>query len=136
MLTSLAQYYTLKLIFLAYLAHPQTRGALKLHESVFRPLLARASAPTSSAYTPPTSKPSTSSASSPNPFTNKGYDTGSSGSQPSSNAGTVQLPSGGGTGVGLQIPNDSATGLDGGVTGPSGSLGAGMANDTRSQSAY
>ncbi|WVQ97811.1 hypothetical protein IAU59_004926 [Kwoniella sp. CBS 9459] len=36
------QYYTIKLLFLAYLLHPRTQGALKVNQSVFRPLLARA----------------------------------------------------------------------------------------------
>ncbi|WVF70074.1 hypothetical protein IAT40_004861 [Kwoniella sp. CBS 6097] len=88
------QYYTVKLLFLAYLLHPRTQGALKVNQSVFRPLLARAQQaqstshsgsssnyssgtgsntysakqstyPTANVQTPPTSKPSLSSASSP-----------------------------------------------------------------------
>ncbi|OCF37580.1 hypothetical protein I317_05004 [Kwoniella heveanensis CBS 569] len=43
------QYYTVKLLFLAYLLHPRTQGALKVNESVFRPLLARAQQAQSSA---------------------------------------------------------------------------------------
>ncbi|WWD22053.1 hypothetical protein CI109_106541 [Kwoniella shandongensis] len=69
------QYYTVKLLFLAYLLHPKTQGAIKIHENVFRPLFKSASSPASTnnpfrgasgaAGTPPTSKPSHSAVSSP-----------------------------------------------------------------------
>ncbi|WVQ68982.1 uncharacterized protein L199_007193 [Kwoniella botswanensis] len=84
------QYYTVKLLFLAYLLHPRTQGATQVHERVFRPILASAqqsakSAPpptsgysnngstntygapksSSTVSTPPTSKPSLSTVSSP-----------------------------------------------------------------------
>lgn len=49
-----AQYYTVKLLFLAYLLHPRTQGAMNLHTHVFRPLLAHASAATPT-HTPPQS---------------------------------------------------------------------------------
>ena len=61
-----AQYYTLKLAFLAYLLYPKTDGALKIYDHVLRPALAggrRGSI--ADAVTPPTSKPSASTASSP-----------------------------------------------------------------------
>ena len=58
-----AQYYTLKLLFLAYLIHPQTQGAMKMHNMVFRRLFYRNA--TASAFTPPTAHPSLSSKSSP-----------------------------------------------------------------------
>jgi len=56
------QYWTLKLIFLAYLLHPQTKGALKIHEAVLSKVVRRSAAPTT---TPPTSNPFKESASSP-----------------------------------------------------------------------
>ncbi|WWC67684.1 uncharacterized protein I206_101596 [Kwoniella pini CBS 10737] len=76
------QYFTIKLLFLAYLLHPRTQGATQVHEKVFKPLLAsaqrsskQAPPPSSSTYpapnsaskvsTPPTSKESLSTASSP-----------------------------------------------------------------------
>jgi len=114
---SIAQYYTVKLILLAYLAHPRTRGAIQVHEKVFRPLLARATAPTSrSAYTPPTSNSSKSTESSPVPSASKPYDLSTAGSS-ASNAnttgnGNVHLPSGGGAGVGLDVPKDPISAPD------------------------
>lgn len=58
-----AQYWTVKLIFLAYLIHPQTKGALKIHNQFLRNLVVK---PRPSTKTPPTSNPfRDSSASSP-----------------------------------------------------------------------
>ncbi|WVW78738.1 hypothetical protein I302_100698 [Kwoniella bestiolae CBS 10118] len=88
------QYYTVKLLFLAYLLHPRTQGALQVHERVFQPILASAqqsakSAPppssTSNTYgapksssqvsTPPTSKPSLSTVNSPTQPQSSGFTT-------------------------------------------------------------
>ncbi|WWC59185.1 uncharacterized protein I303_101734 [Kwoniella dejecticola CBS 10117] len=91
------QYFTVKLLFLAYLLHPRTQGATQVHERIFRPLLASAQQssrkapsssststssqstysgprPTSKVSTPPTSKESLSSASSPQ-TSSSGYTT-------------------------------------------------------------
>ncbi|ORX34372.1 TB2/DP1, HVA22 family-domain-containing protein [Kockovaella imperatae] len=61
--SKIPQYYTLKLVFLAYLLHPKTQGALKLHNMVFKPLFISNTG--SSLKTPPTAHASASSASSP-----------------------------------------------------------------------
>ncbi|WVR04442.1 hypothetical protein IAU60_001445 [Kwoniella sp. DSM 27419] len=107
------QYYTVKLLFLAYLLHPRTQGALKVHDSVFRPVLARAqqqgqtssstygvksgsssarSTGSTTATTPPTSKASLSSASSPSQatFGNVGSNAGGS-AEYAHGAGTTNL---------------------------------------------
>jgi hypothetical protein len=133
-LTKIAQYYTVKLLFLAYLIHPKTKGARKIHASVLRPLLVRAQqAQKPSSSTPPTTKPSSGSNLS-SPSTNggagvdqplsrtsgfsstqagvpTGYSTSqfagqgqSVGSGLSGSGGQIHLPSGGGTGVGQEVP--------------------------------
>lgn len=95
------QYYTVKLLFLAYLIHPRTKGAQKIHQSVLRPLLATAQGSprtsttsrfastthpatgiSGSIKTPPSSKPSqaSSNANSPTfPSASIGGGTGTSG---------------------------------------------------------
>ncbi|WVQ76781.1 hypothetical protein IAR50_006455 [Cryptococcus sp. DSM 104548] len=47
------QYYTVKLLFLAYLLHPKTLGARKIHESVFRPVISNRDSPLSPANVDP-----------------------------------------------------------------------------------
>ncbi|WWC87230.1 uncharacterized protein L201_002118 [Kwoniella dendrophila CBS 6074] len=49
------QYFTVKLLFLAYLLHPRTQGALQVHERVFKPLLATAQRSAKSAPPPSSS---------------------------------------------------------------------------------
>ncbi|KAK4688920.1 hypothetical protein P7C73_g1182, partial [Tremellales sp. Uapishka_1] len=85
---TIPQYYTVKLLFLAYLLHPRTQGALQIHNAVLKPALTTVSSPPyETATTPPTSKPASEPAST---FTVP--------------AGTkFTLPSGGGTGTGLEV---------------------------------
>jgi len=59
------QYYTLKLVFLAYLLHPRTKGAMVIHTKVLKPLMANTAQVVGSTSTPPTSKSSMSPSSSP-----------------------------------------------------------------------
>ncbi|TYJ51475.1 hypothetical protein B9479_007952 [Cryptococcus floricola] len=47
------QYYTVKLLFLAYLLHPKTLGARKIHESVFRPVINNRDSPLAPANVDP-----------------------------------------------------------------------------------
>ncbi|ODN96425.1 hypothetical protein L198_04139 [Cryptococcus wingfieldii CBS 7118] len=47
------QYYTVKLLFLAYLLHPKTLGARKIHESVFRPVISNRDSPLAPANVDP-----------------------------------------------------------------------------------
>nr|ODN85712.1 hypothetical protein L203_04586 [Cryptococcus depauperatus CBS 7841] len=51
------QYYTTKLLFLAYLLHPKTRGAQKIHENIFRPLINDPRSPIAVDKVYPTSEP-------------------------------------------------------------------------------
>lgn len=108
------QYFTVKLAFLAYLIHPRTKGAFKIHESVLRPLLTSTRNATKPTSTPPVSRPSASTQASPTMGSGLQTQGQSQGGIPSGTAigsqlegassGGVHLPSGGGThGVGLDI---------------------------------
>ena len=88
-----AHFYTIKLLFLAYLIHPRTQGAMKIHQSVLRPLLV-GRRPSTPMTTPAQTKDDGSSVSSPT----------FSGNAASPPTGSVHLPSGSGTGVGLDVP--------------------------------
>ncbi len=99
-----AQYYTLKLILLAYLLHPKTRGATQLHDHVLKPALTAVQTPSNS-YSKSSSSSFSTSTTSSNAATIQTQTpptsnvSGSAGGSP-----TVVLPSGGGVGVGLEVP--------------------------------
>ncbi|RXK42217.1 hypothetical protein M231_00575 [Tremella mesenterica] len=80
------QYYTLKLVFLAYLLHPSTNGAIKIHNAVFRPFIR---SPIGHGVIPTP------------PQTVSGNQ--SQGASPETREG-VKLPSGPGSGVGMEVP--------------------------------
>lgn len=100
---ALAQYYTLKLVFLAYLLHPRTKGALQIHQQVLRPAFTRG-AVASNVNTPPTSHTEVSGSSSP----------------------SVRLPSGSGTGVGMDVPKSGPFTAGGPFGGTDSGAGAGV----------
>ncbi|KAE8538662.1 hypothetical protein D1P53_005025 [Cryptococcus gattii VGV] len=87
------QYYTVKLLFLAYLLHPKTQGAKKIYESVFRPLIKNRDSPLSPAnvYPSSTSKTDASTTGSTNASTSSR--TGGAGTPPTSRSSNANIAS-------------------------------------------
>ncbi|OWZ61015.1 hypothetical protein AYX14_03415 [Cryptococcus neoformans] len=89
------QYYTVKLLFLAYLLHPKTQGAKKIHESVFRPLIKNRDSPLSptNVYPSSTSKTDASTTGSTNASVpSHGEGTGTPPTSRSSNSNVASSP--------------------------------------------
>ena len=107
-----AQYYTLKLLFLAYLLHPKTQGAVHLQDRFFSRLVRPSKV--GAVNTPPTSHSGVDSVNSspkypaaPTSATSAGDSSvfpSPSHASTGATGGSVTLPSGPGTGQGMEVP--------------------------------
>ncbi|WVQ84013.1 hypothetical protein IAT38_006158 [Cryptococcus sp. DSM 104549] len=110
------QYYTVKLLFLAYLLHPRTQGAKKVYETVLRPVVKSRNSPLSESYVPPTTTTPSSTGSSTGATSLRSSRPAGTGT---SATGTSGISGGSGLTGGSSALNSGSSGIAG--TGTSGS---------------